>query len=130
MHELGITQEILNAAIKAAEEADGVAINDVAISVGEMTEVVEFALQFNWEVVRQDTIASDATLTVTMIPPKSVCKACGVEFSHDKWDMTCPECGALLCEMIEGRELRIDTIDITTPEDLEKGTSGTVLGAD
>ena len=117
MHELGITQEILKTTLEVAAREGAGRVNEVTISVGEMTEVVEFALQFNWDVVTKDTIAEGATLTVNMIPPTSRCGQCGTEFTHDKFDFTCPDCGNMLCEMIAGRELQIDSVDIDTDAD-------------
>lgn len=120
MHEMGITQGILAASFDAAKAEHAVRINEIRISVGELTEIQEFALQFAFETLRQDTMAADATLVVTHIPPKSVCHQCGHEFAHDKWDLSCPVCGGLICEVVEGRELRIDSIDIDTDEDSEE----------
>ena len=117
MHELGITQEILKTALEAAGARGAARVNDVTISVGELTEVVDFALQFNWDIVTQDTLAEGATLTVKMIPPRSRCKTCSHEYDHDKFDFTCPECGGFIAETIAGRELQIDSIDIDTPDE-------------
>jgi hydrogenase nickel incorporation protein HypA/HybF len=117
VHELGITEEILKTTLSVADERNATRVNDVTISVGELTEVVEFALQFNWDVVTEDTIAEAATLTVRMVAPRSRCGQCGHEYDHDKWDFTCPECGNMLVENIAGRELQIDSIDIEEPDD-------------
>lgn len=119
MHEMGITQGILVSAIEAAEGEGAVRINEIRISVGDMTDVVEDALQFAFEALREDTMAAEATLVVTHVSPKSKCLQCGSEFEHDKWDLTCPACQSFLCEVVEGRELRIDSIDIDVGEDAE-----------
>jgi len=120
MHEMGITQGILTASVEAAEKAHATCINEIRISVGDMTDVVEDALQFAFEVLREGTIAEEATLAVTHVSPKSRCTQCGTEFSHDRWDLLCPSCDAFLCEVVEGRELRIDSIDIDTDDDIEE----------
>jgi hydrogenase nickel incorporation protein HypA/HybF len=117
MHEMGITQQILSQAFAAAEQEHATRINEIRVSVGELTEVVETALQFSFEVLRRDTIAEDAVLDVTVIAPYSRCTTCGHEFEHDRFDMTCPSCGGFFCENLRGRELRIDSIDIETDED-------------
>jgi hydrogenase nickel incorporation protein HypA/HybF len=116
MHEMGITQGILASAIDAAEAEHATRINEIRISVGDMTDVVEDALQFAFEALREGTMAEDAVLVVNHVSPKSRCMACGKEFEHDKWDLTCPACESFICEVIEGRELRIDSIDIDTDE--------------
>lgn len=120
MHEMGIVAGIMASAFDAAAEENACRIDEVRISVGDLTDVVEDALQFAFEVARQDTIAAGATLVVRHVAPKSICHQCGTEFSHDKWDLTCPSCGGFFCEVIEGRELRIDSIEIETGEECEE----------
>ncbi len=111
MHEMGITQGILSTAIAVAKEKSATRIVEVRISVGELTEVVEDALQFAFESLKRDTIAEDATLAVTHVPALSRC-ICGAEFEHDRFSITCPECDNFACELIQGRELRIDSIEV------------------
>jgi hydrogenase nickel incorporation protein HypA/HybF len=123
MHELGITEEILRTALEAAAKEGATRVNDVSISVGELTEVMEFALQFNWDVVTQGTIAESATLTVNMIRPRSRCLSCSHEYDHHKLDFTCPECGNAFVDNLAGRELQIDSIDIDTPDDGADGAA-------
>jgi hydrogenase nickel incorporation protein HypA/HybF len=117
---MGITQGILAAAIEAAEKEHAAKINEIRISVGDLTEIQDFALQFAFETLRQDTIAAEAELVVNHVPPKSHCLQCDVDFEHDKWDLLCPTCHGFGCEIIEGRELRIDSIDIDTDEKSEE----------
>ena len=123
MHELGITQSILATAVEAATEQGATRINDVTVSIGELTEIMEFALDFNWDIVIQGTIADGSTLTVHMISPRSKCTACGHEYEHDRFDFTCPECGNFLVETLAGRELRIDNIDVDMPDGEESSES-------
>ena len=112
MHEMGITQGIISSAVEAAEGEGATKINEIDISVGELTEIVEDALQFAFEALRTGTMASEATLVVTHVPARSKCMMCATEFTHDKYDMTCPKCESFMIETLTGRELRIDSIDI------------------
>ena len=112
MHEMGITSGILASAVEAAETEGATRINSVTVSIGDLTEIVEDALQFAWEALTPGTMAEGSKLIVVHVSPKSRCVQCGIEFEHDKWDMTCPECESFLIEQIAGRELRIDSIDI------------------
>ncbi len=111
MHEMGITQGILEASLEAAQEAGADRITEIRVSVGELTEVVEFALQFAFEALTPGTIAEGAALVVTHIEPRSRCNECGVEYVHDRFTMLCPECGSLNVTLLQGRELRIDSIE-------------------
>lgn len=113
MHELGIAQGILTSAITAAEDADAFRINIVEVSIGELTEVMEDALQFAWEAIRGGTIAEGATLEVTMLTAESQCALCGHRWEHGRYDgAQCPSCSGYIVSLIRGRELKIDSIDI------------------
>lgn len=116
MHEMGITQSILETAIEAAEERGATRITEITVQVGELTEIVEFALQFAFESLAPGTLAEDATLTVEMIAPRSRCRQCGTEFDHGRFDALCPNCENPFCEPVAGRELLISSIEIDTPD--------------
>lgn len=117
MHEMGIVASILETAVEAAEDAGGTKITEIRISVGDLTEIVDFALQFSFEAMTPGTIAEGATLQVTHLPARSRCGQCGTEYEHGRFEVICPDCGSLLAELIQGRELRIDNIEIETPDD-------------
>jgi hydrogenase nickel incorporation protein HypA/HybF len=113
MHEMGIAEGILSSAIQGAENAGGTRINEVNVTVGVLTEVMEDALQFAWEVLRADTMAADATLGVTMLDARSRCADCAHEWVHGRYSgAKCPSCGGYLIGLLSGRELKIDSIDI------------------
>lgn len=123
MHEMGICQGILDASLDAAKAEGATRIKEIRISVGELTEVVEYALQFAFEALTPGTLAEGSVLLVNHIPAKSRCLQCGAEYEHDRFDSTCPSCGNPFSENIAGRELLIDSLEIDTgdeaPEDGE-----------
>lgn len=116
MHELGIMTSVMDSVLASAKEAGATSVLTITLSVGEMTECIEDALQFAFEVVKEDTICENAELVVNIIKPKSVCHECGAVFEHDRYHMTCPECGSFACELIAGRELQIDSIEVDIPD--------------
>ncbi len=118
MHELGIMTGVLDAAEKAAREAGATKLLKVSLSIGEMTEAIEDALVFAWEALTaDDPYAKDAELSVNMIRPKSRCLDCGAVFEHDRFHMFCPECDSFALELLAGRELQIDSIEVDLPDD-------------
>ncbi len=117
VHEMGITQGILDASFEAAEAADAVRILEIKISVGELTEVVDFALQFAFEALTPRTLAEGAVLSVNRVEARSHCNDCGIDYEHDRFQMICPECGSFNVTLLQGRELQIDSI--VTEDDAE-----------
>lgn len=126
MHEMGITQTILSTAFDAATEAGACRITEIRISVGDLTETVDFALQFAFEALTPDTMAEGATLVINKVPARSHCNACGADYDHDRFTMVCPECGSLDVTLVQGRELRIDSIEADEDEP-SRGEAPTVI---
>jgi len=118
MHEMGIMSGILESSFEAAEKAGARRISEIRITVGELTEIQEFALDFAFESMTPDTMAEGAKLVVTTVAPSSRCRECGLEYSHDRFEMICPSCGSFNVEPLTGRELRIDSIEADDGEDI------------
>jgi len=117
VHEMGITQGILESSFEAARNAGSVRITEIRISVGELTEVVEFALQFAFEALTPGTMAEGATLVVNHVSAQSHCNACDTDFEHDRFQMTCPSCESFDVTLLHGRELQIDSIEADDSDD-------------
>ncbi len=121
MHELGIMTGVMDAVTKSAHEAGADKVLKVTLSVGEMTECIQDALVFAFEALTEDDpFVRDAELTINMIKPKSRCLECGAEFEHDRFHMFCPECDSFATELLAGRELQIDSIEVDIPDDEEE----------
>lgn len=116
MHELGLMTGVVDSVQKAAEEAGATRVLKVNLSVGVMTEAFPEALQFAFEVLREGTLLDGAELAITMVEPRSRCLECNAEFEHDRFHMTCPECGSAFTELLQGRELAIDSIEVDLPD--------------
>lgn len=117
MHELGIMTGVLESASQAAHDAGATKLLSVKLSVGEMTEAIEDALVFAFEALTEDDpFLKGSTLEVNMIKPKSKCLECGNVYEHDRFHMFCPECDSFATELIAGRELQIDSIEVDLPE--------------
>ena len=117
MHELSIMTGVVDAVRQSAEQAGATKLLKISLSVGEMTEAIQDALEFAFEVLQEtDPFLQGAQLEIHMIRPKSICLECGAEFEHDRYDMFCPECDSFATELIAGRELQIDSIEVDLPD--------------
>ncbi len=105
-------------AVEAAHEAGATRLLGVRVSIGEATEAVEDALVFACEALAEsDPFTQGAKLGLTMIRPRSVCLECGHEFEHDLYNRFCPVCDSFATELLAGRELQIDSIEVDLPEE-------------
>ncbi|MGI6220994.1 MAG: hydrogenase maturation nickel metallochaperone HypA [Coriobacteriales bacterium] len=112
MHEFGLTQAVVETASASAREAGAARVTEIRLTVGELTQVVEEAMDFAFEVLRRGTICEGARLTIDFIAPRSRCLDCGIEFAHDALHRKCPECESPFTQVIAGRELEITSIEV------------------
>ena len=117
MHEMGIMNDVLITCEDIARQAGKTQITHIALTIGELTDIQDFALEFAFEALAPATMAKDATLEVTYIAPQSRCNACGKVYEHDRFTMLCPHCGSFEVTLLCGRELQIDTIEAEDEED-------------
>lgn len=112
MHELAITQGILEIAEREAAKRNSCRITRIKLQIGEFTGVVKEALEFSFEVIKQDTLAEHAQLEIEVVKLRKRCPNCDEVFdSKDQFDFFCPECNAP-AEIISGREMKIEYIDL------------------
>ncbi len=126
MHEMGIMEGVLDSALKSAQQAHALRIRKITLSIGDMTECIDDALQFSFEILSENTLAQGATLVLNKVSPRSVCLDCRKEFDHDRFHRQCPYCQSYSTDLIAGRELSIDSIEVDLPDDNKDVSEGNV----
>jgi hydrogenase nickel incorporation protein HypA/HybF len=119
MHELAITESILNQSIAEARKQHAVEIKRIKVRIGEGMSIVPECMQFYFEAIRKGTLAADARLEVETVPVKVVCPKCRAEIKDLSPTCKC-RAGA---EIVSGQDLSIEYIDIETGP-LEEGIEG------
>lgn len=116
MHEMSIVSGIFDSVGEKAEQAGAKKVTAIDLKIGEMTDVVDEALDFAFQALSEGTIFEGCELRVEKVPPKSLCFDCGNEFEHDRFNRVCKECGSLKTKIIEGKELEIVSIEVDLPD--------------
>ncbi|MGI6590821.1 MAG: hydrogenase maturation nickel metallochaperone HypA [Eggerthellaceae bacterium] len=130
MHEVGLMTGILDAVIKTAEDAGADRVTQVDLTVGEMTEIVDEAMRFAFEILTEGTICEGATLNMHFVSPRSRCLECGAEYDHDRFHVRCPKCDSPFTELLQGREMQIDSIEIYNDDDEDENSDAPKSAAD
>jgi hydrogenase nickel incorporation protein HypA/HybF len=112
MHEQSIVESILALALENAEKANANRILKIYLVVGELSGVVDEAVEFYFSFLAKNTIAAEATLSFKHIPVQLRCRKCNEIFSPDKLDLSCPNCKEQQVEIVAGRELFIDSLEV------------------
>jgi hydrogenase nickel incorporation protein HypA/HybF len=112
MHEMAITQSILDIALKHAEQAGTSQILKINLVIGEMSGVVDDSVQFYFDFLSKDTLAEGAALVFDRRPAIYRCRECDTTYHPEDYRWTCPACDALAFEVVSGREFRIESLEI------------------
>ena len=111
MHELALTQSIVEIVLDRAQLEGMRAVTRVVLEVGAAAGVDAEALRFCFDAVTHDTPAQGAHLAIEAVPLRAVCRDCGGEFQPASLFADCPRCQACAPRFIAGQELRVKTFD-------------------
>ncbi len=112
MHELPISQSILEIALREAEKAGAKKVTGISLVIGKLATAVDDSIQFYWSMIAEGTIAEGAILHFERIPTEMRCYDCGHTFEPDERSFSCPICGSSHVRVSRGDELRVESIDI------------------
>jgi hydrogenase nickel incorporation protein HypA/HybF len=112
LHELSVTQGILNIAVDAARKASLGRVTAIYLVVGDLSSIVDDSVQFYFDLLSQGTPAEGATLHFQRQPAAVVCLDCGHTYTaRVPLAPACPACGGSRLRVTSGRELRVDSIE-------------------
>lgn len=112
MHELPITQSVLDIALRYAAQEEATRITNLYLLIGELSSIVDDSVQFFWDIISRDTIAEGATLHFERVPMQMLCLACGEIYRPAPGTLACPKCESNQVKVAGGEEFRLESIDI------------------
>ncbi len=114
MHELSVTESILEIALRHANQANARHITNLYLVIGQLASIVDDSVQFYWDIISKDTIADGAILHFRRLPAKLACLDCDHQYSLAGDGFTCPECHSDHVKVISGEEFFMEAIDVET----------------
>jgi len=112
MHELSITESLLDLTLRYAEQAQAKRVTDLYIVVGRLSSIVDDSVQFYWDIISKDTLAEGARLHFERIPIQLECLHCGQRYNPSDEDFACPNCQSEQIRVIAGEEFYLDSIEV------------------
>ena len=112
VHELAVTQSVLDMAVEKAQEAGAARVTRLSLVVGALTGVVEDCVRFYFDLIAQDTIAQGASIAFRSVPAQVRCRQCEAVYCPNDTLWACPQCGSAGAEIIAGRELFLESIEV------------------
>lgn len=113
MHELSVTQSLLDVVLEAAEQAGGVRIQAIDLVVGDFSSIVDESVQFYFDMLSRGTLAEAAELRFRREQASAQCHECGKEFAVVVPLMPlCPYCESSRLYITGGRAFYVDSIEV------------------
>lgn len=112
MHELSIATDLVNAALRTAEENHAKKVLSVTVEVGELAMVNPEQLEFMYGILVEDNILNGSRLNIVKVPAVADCDNCGYKGPvEDKFACTCPKC-SLTLRIKEGRDICLKNMEL------------------
>jgi hydrogenase nickel incorporation protein HypA/HybF len=112
MHELPITESILEIALRHAQNAHAKRITDIYLVIGQLSSIVDESVSFYWDIVSKDTIAEEAELHFRRIQTELICLDCNQRYHPGNEDLTCPSCKSSRVKIVAGEEFSLEAIEV------------------
>ncbi len=114
MHELPVTESLLEITLRHAQEANACRVTDLYLVIGQLSSIIDDSVQFYWDIVAQNTIAEGARLHFRRIPIQMLCLECQKSFTPTDNEFTCPDCQSSRVKVTAGEEFYLESINIET----------------
>ena len=112
MHEQSIVESLLTVVLRNAEQNNAERVTGINLVVGDLTGVVEDAVNFYFNFLTRETIVAGAVINYKRIPVKMRCRDCRTVFEPERLDLACPGCGGKNMDIIAGRELYVESLEV------------------
>ncbi|HEY0448632.1 hydrogenase maturation nickel metallochaperone HypA [Actinophytocola sp.] len=109
MHEMSITQSIVDA---VAEKLGDAEVTAVRLEVGKLSGVVVDSIRFCFDLVTEGTTLQGARLVVDEPAGQARCRECATEFEVADPIVLCPACDGSNVDVRSGRDLRIVSVEV------------------
>ena len=116
MHELSLIASVFDVLEEKAREHSASRVAAVVLRVGRMSGVVPDLLESAFDAYKRGTLAEGAWLTIEVVPIKLRCPDCGGADVREDTDFSCAACGSRRVEIVEGREIVIERIELETDQ--------------
>ena len=112
MHELAVTESLLNLALRHADQAEARRVTGLYLVVGQLSSLLDDSVQFYWDIISQDTRCEGARLHFRRVPATLVCLDCQHAYVLASGLAACAQCGSDRVRVTGGDEFRLESMDI------------------
>ena len=112
MHEMALTQSVVEIAVEEARKAGAARITRIVLDIGRLSSVAPEAMRFCFEAVAAGTAAEGAVLEIERVAGAGWCLDCGKTVPLEERFGACPECAGYKVQMTQGDEMKIREMEV------------------
>jgi hydrogenase nickel incorporation protein HypA/HybF len=112
VHELSLVASVFEVLEEEARRHGAARVTRVVLKVGLLSGAVPELLESAFDAYKKGTIAAAARLEIVRAPVRLRCPDCGGEAVREESDFACSACGSRRVEIVEGRDLFVETVDL------------------
>jgi hydrogenase nickel incorporation protein HypA/HybF len=110
MHELSIVMSIVETAEERVREHHAHSVEEIDLVIGALAGIDSQALDLAWDSAVKNTVLQAAKKNIIHLPGKAKCLDCDCEFDILVQFEQCPICGKPLLQILQGKELQIQSM--------------------
>jgi hydrogenase nickel incorporation protein HypA/HybF len=112
VHELSLVASVFEVLEEEARRHGAARVTRVVLKVGLLSGAVPELLESAFDAYKKGTIAGAARVEIVRVPVRLRCPDCGGEAVREEPDFACAACGSRRVEIVEGRDLFVETVDL------------------
>lgn len=112
MHELSITEHLLEDCIREARAQNAVRIRVIRLCIGQLRGIVPDCIQIYLDMLSEGTIAEGARIESETLPVKVHCLDCQEDREITPHQLKCPHCGSMRLKLLSGKEFYIKSLEV------------------
>ena len=125
MHELAVTENILNIAVQHATRANAVRVTSLQLVIGQLSSIVDDSVQFYWDMISAGTLCEGAQLRFERRLAMLQCLDCDQTYLLNGELTDCPNCHSGRIRIVAGEEFYLDSIEVEAESALVTGDNPT-----
>ncbi len=117
MHEMSIAQSVFDIVEEEMAKHGVEELKAINLAIGKMAAIVPQHLNICFQMIADNTKLAGTELNVRETPLMYQCLACGNSFTSEDMQFQCPECDEENPDLIGGRELTIESMEVADQAD-------------
>ena len=118
MHELAICQSILAQAVEIAATNRARRVTRIMLRIGPLAGVEPHLLRAAFPLAAAGTACAGARIAIATTPVRVQCQLCSAASQVRPNHLVCEACGTWRVTVLEGDEMRIDSVELSETENV------------